>query len=396
MTSVNDRGHSSSGATRILEALRTEPALLREDLGRRTKLSPASVTRTTSALIRAGLVRELRDNAAWGGRGRPAIPLALVEDRHVCIGVHLGSEMITIAAGDLRGQILAQLSIRNADCSAQPIGLISRAAGRLLNEFLDRELLSAGLVAPWHALGLSRIPVARKVHTAFGVPVATGDQIEAIVDAELTRRQPPPGQSCYIYARNVSGFAMVLSDGTRTEISRVADLTHVPTGSRFRCPCGRTGCFGISVGERAVVARAVQAGIISTPSIDELEAAARTGNRGAFAIMQERAALMGRAVALVRDMQAPDRIVLLGQAVPDAPSARAMLLRGFRGSTALGPIDLVIPDDADIVQAAAACSVALRPIYEDPIAVTSALEQDDSEDLVFTAEATRPHRRTAT
>lgn len=396
LTTAVDHGRSASAATRILDALRGEPALLREDLGRRAQLSPATVTRTTSALVGAGLVRELHGCSTMGGMGRPAIPLALAEDRHVCIGVHLGRDTIIIAAGDLRGRVLAQVVVHNVDCSTPPITLVSRAAGRLLNEFLDRQLLSAGLIAPWRALGLSRDLVARKMQAALGMPVTTGDQIEAIVTAEVIRHPPPPGLSCYMYVRNVSGFALVLSSGTQTEVSLVSDLTHLPTGSRFRCACGRTGCFEATVGERDVVERAAADGIIARPDIHELELAARAGHRMAFAVMQERAAHIGRAAALVRDMHGPDRIVLLGQAVPRVPSARAMLLRTFQGTSTPGPTNLVIPDGADDVQAAAACSVALRPVYEDPLAIAGSLGHEDPDGFVFAAEATRRRRRVAT
>lgn len=366
-----DTDRSTAAATRILEALRAEPALLRRDLGRRTQLSPATVTRTTAGLIRAGLVREQPDGAALGGKGRPANPLALVENRHVCIGVHLGRTTITVAAGDLRGRVLAQRRVRNVDYRGDFVAATAREAGRVLDAFLDRELVSAGLVAPWQALGLAQETVARRMEAAFDVPLATGDHVEAIVAAEVVRRPPPPGLTCYLYARNVSGFALVLSTGTRTEISRTADLTHLPTGSAVECSCGRTGCFEVSVGERAVLTRALRDGIITRPDPAELDRAARRGDREAFATVQRRAACIGRAAALVRGMHDPDRFVLLGQAIPTMPSAVAMLRRTLRLTSDPGPIDVVVSDATDSVQATAACAVALRPVYDDPAALTA-------------------------
>ena len=366
-----DTDRSTTAAARILDALRTEPALLRRDLGRRTQLSPATVTRSTSALIRAGLVREILDGAAPGCKGRPANPLALVENRHVCVGIHLGRTTITVAAGDLRGRVLAQRQIRHVDYSRDFVTATAREAGRVLDGYLDRELVSAGLVAPWHALGLDREAIARRMEVAFDVPLATGNHVDAIVAAEVVRRPPPPGLTCYLYARNVSGFALVLSTGTHTEITRAADLTHLPTGSAVPCSCGRTGCFEVSVGERAVLARALRDGIIARPDPAELDRAARRGDREAFAMVQRRAACIGRAAALVRGMHDPDRFVLLGQAIPTMPSAVAMLRRTLRLSSGPGPIEVLVADDTDSVQASAACAVALRPVYDDPAALTA-------------------------
>lgn len=301
--------------------------------------------------------------------GRPAIPLALDEGRHVCLGIHIGREAVTVAAGDLRGRVLSCAVIHHVDGSAPPIGLITRAAGKLLNEFLDRELLAAGLVAPWRALRLPPDGVARKFRVALGLPVTVGEHVEAIVAAEVLRRPPPRGISCYMYARNVSGFALVFNNGIETMVSSVADLTHLPTGSRYPCSCGRSGCFEASVGEVGVVRRAMLSGVITRPSMSDLATAARHGSRAALDLMEERASLLGRAAGLVRDLYAPDHMMFLGQAFSGGAGNRLTLRQSFEDATALGPIDLVTPGEADNVQAAAACFVALKPVYEDPLAI---------------------------
>lgn len=381
-------GRGASPATRILETLRAEPVVLREDLARRTELSPATVTRTTSALITAGLVRQRDDCSVLGRMGRPAIPLALEDDRHVCLGIHIGRETITLAAGDLRGTVLSSVILRHVNCASPPIALVARTAGQLLNEFLDRELLTAGVVAPWRALGLSPAHVATQLRVALGLPVTVGEHVEAIVAAQVLRQAPPPGLTCYLYVRNVPGFALVHNDGTETGVSLVADLTHLPTGSGHRCPCGRRGCFEASVGERGVVARALRAGAIDRPSMASLDAAVQRKCRPAVEIVEERATLLGNAAGLVRDLYAPDHMILLGQAFDTDPGTRASLVRSFEESTAFGPIDLTVPERADNVQAAAACFVALRPVYEDPLG----LLDEGSSPVVFRPESTRRRR----
>ena len=81
-----------------------------------------------------------------------------------------------------------------------------------------------------------------------------------------------------------------------------------------------------------------------------------------------RADHLGRAVAIVRDLLDPHRVVLAGQAFTAYPPAASSVLEAFRRTTGLGPVPITLSRFGAEVQAAAAGAIALGPVYRDPVA----------------------------
>ena len=77
--------------------------------------------------------------------------------------------------------------------------------------------------------------------------------------------------------------------------------------------------------------------------------------------------MLGETAAVVRDMVAPDRVVLVGQAFTGYPPALDEVAAAFRDATTLPPIELSFTRFGAGVQAVAAGTVALGPVYEDPL-----------------------------
>jgi hypothetical protein len=74
----------------------------------------------------------------------------------------------------------------------------------------------------------------------------------------------------------------------------------------------------------------------------------------------------------VRDMVHPDRVVLYGQGLTSYPPALDVTRASFAESTASQePIDISFTRFLGDVQAVAAGSVALQPVYDDPARVMS-------------------------
>ncbi|MBO0849865.1 MAG: ROK family protein, partial [Pseudonocardia sp.] len=103
------------------------------------------------------------------------------------------------------------------------------------------------------------------------------------------------------------------------------------------------------------------------PAIGQVIAAAENGHRAAHDLLVERARLLGRGVALARDVFNPDRVVLLGQAFTGYRPGVAHVTASFAATSVLEPLHPMVSSLGPRVQALAACTAALRPVYADPL-----------------------------
>lgn len=364
------RGKVAPAATRVLEEVRGAGPLARDLIGRATGLSPATVSRAVSALTEAGLLRERRDLAPTGQVGRPGAPVEIDPTSYVVVGVHLGVLETTVALCDVAGRVLASESRPHPRGAAPDHGLIGRIAAALLGSVAGRVPLGAGLVAPWRDLGLEPASTAAALEEVLGLDVSTADHIAAVAAAEyIHRRHGTGGINTYVYARNSAGFVMAVDRGLQTEVSRVASLTHFPSGTDVPCHCGRAGCLAASAGDHAIAQEAYAAGLVATPRIEELYVVAARGDEQALALRRRRARLLGRLAATVRDMVDPDRLILVGQAFTDFPPMLDEVLAAFRETTRLPELTPSFTRFGAGIQAVAAGTIALGPVYDDPLGV---------------------------
>ncbi|MET1062975.1 MAG: ROK family protein [Aeromicrobium sp.] len=364
------RGRFGSTAAQVLEQVRAGGVLHRDEIAARTSLSVATVGRAVGQLVEAGLLRERPDRTRLGGVGRPGVPVEMDPDRFATIGVHIGRRIATIALGDLTGRVVAHETRERRTGEAPDVAELSRCAAGLLGRAPGRVPLSVGLVAPFRELGLDRERLGAELQDLTGLVVATADHIAAVAASEfLHRRHGTPGVTLYVYARDTVGFAVAVDKGVQTEVSRPGSLTHFPTRSTVACSCGRTGCLEAAAGDAATVAAAVATGLVTEPTIDAVYAAVREPAIGA--LLLARARILGEVAAAVRDMVAPDRVVLVGQAFTGCAAVLDDITRAFHDATALGNVPLSFTRFGAGIQAITACTIALGPVYDDPLAIAA-------------------------
>ncbi|MET0952042.1 MAG: ROK family protein [Aeromicrobium sp.] len=364
------RGRFGSTAAQVLEQVRAGGVLHRDEIAARTSLSVATVGRAVGQLVEAGLLRERPDRTRLGGVGRPGVPVEMDPDRFATIGVHIGRRIATIALGDLTGRVVAHETRERRTGEAPDVAELSRSAAGLLGRAPGRVPLSVGLVAPFRELGLDRERLGAELQDLTGLVVATADHIAAVAASEfLHRRHGTPGVTLYVYARDTVGFAVAVDKGVQTEVSRPGSLTHFPTRSTVACSCGRTGCLEAAAGDAATVAAAVATGLVTEPTIDAVYAAVREPAIGA--LLLARARILGEVAAAVRDMVAPDRVVLVGQAFTGCAAVLDDITRTFHDATALGDVPLSFTRFGAGIQAITACTIALGPVYDDPLAIAA-------------------------
>lgn len=359
--------------TQVMQELRGAGPSSRPGVARAISLSPATVARTVTALLEAGLVRERPDLVRAGATGRPSLPVEIDTSHFVAIAVHHGVAQSTVAICDLLGQVVAShVSPHPWGQAFDATGLAERAA-RLLAQLDHRTPLSAGLVAPWRDLGLNPSTCADRLGELLGLRVETADHVAAIAAAEfIHRRHGDAETTTYLYARNSAGFVTAVDRGGRTEISRLSSLTHFPTGSDASCQCGRTGCLAAAASDHAVATEAHRGGIISSAQITALHAAAVGGNLDAERILRNRAVLLGEVAAVVAEMVDPDRLILVGQGFTAQPKLLPQVVEAFRTRSHRNDLVPTFTRFGADVQAVAAGVAALAPVYAAPLAAVEA------------------------
>lgn len=371
------RGRLAPAAAQVLERVRVAGTARRDELAAATGLSPATVGRAVAQLVDAGLLRECPPERRRPGVGRPGIPVEVDPETYVAIGVHVGRRITTIALGDVAGRVVASDTMRRAVGADPDLTAASRRAAALLAGLPGRVPLSAGVVGPWRDLGLSPEQVGAELHELTGLPVRAGDHIAAVAATEfLHRRHGTPGTTLYVYARDTFGFAVAVDKGTQTEVSQVGSLGHYPTGSDVACWYGRAGCLEVTASDDALVRAARSAGLLAAAppdgagSIESLYA--RVGEPAVEELLRHRARALGRVAASVRDIVAPDRVVLVGQAFTGCPAVLEDVTGAMAQAAVLGEVPVSFTRFGAGIQAVAACTIALGAVYDDPLGLVAA------------------------
>ena len=366
------RGRFASPASRVIEQTRALGPVSRDELARTTGLSLPTVNRSVSALLRAGLLRERPDAAPVGVTGRPRTPVEVDPTRFATLGFHLGRGVASVAVGDLRGRVVCERTVPQPLDGPPDLEQLAALSAELLGGQPGRVPLVAGLVAPWADLDLDRSETSARLHDVLGLDVITADHVPAVAATEfLHRRHGTGGVTLYVYARNTVGFAVAVDHGSDTDVSRSGSLTHFPTfptAEPETCVCGRTGCLGAAYSDHAVARRASAAGIVPVGApVEQVVDAARLGSLPAHELLEQRARALGSVAAIVRDMTAPHRVVLVGQGFTGYDPSLTTILSAFEEQTALGSVDVSFTRFGAGIQATTACTVALGPVYDDPV-----------------------------
>lgn len=420
---------AAANAAAVLRAVLTHGPLARSDVPQLCGLSPAAVSRQTTALLRAGLLRELRElpealpgtgeadtratratpatpgTPGWpgspgpeptpatprttGGPGRPRIPL----DLHtgpvggpLAAGLHIGVPSSTFSLVDLRGRVLARRAFAHAGRSPGRLpAAIAAELGRFLQEFRsDRPLLGLGAalggwvrpadgtVVRHDALGWHGLPLAAELSQRLALPVSVDNHARAVAHAEILYGRPEARASLlHLFIGNVVDAAFGIGGTVHQGPGAAAgDVAHLPVpGARTPCACGRTGCLQASASDTVIGAEAVRRGIVPEPSVYLLVDAAATGDPRADRLLRERARTVGRAAALLLDVFNPDVMVVseLSSILHDGYLDE---IRDAAGDQDRYGRRIVAPHAGPAVLPVAAATVLLAPLFRDPSRLT--------------------------
>jgi predicted NBD/HSP70 family sugar kinase len=386
------QGSRASGAAIVLRAVLERGPVARSTIARSTGLSPAAVTRHTADLAAGGFIRQLPQQVAYGGLGRPHLPVDIDLDRHVVAGVHIAVGYSTLGILDLRGNVLAQESLPHAE--SMPHSVLNAAAQRL-PAFLGRHgvgrhgggkallgvgVASGGWVDPGRGVVVEHAPLAWRevgIREVFArhtrAPVVVDNHARALATAEQLFGQARAAMSAvHVFVGNVVDAAIVTGGSVhRGPGSAAGDIAHQPLGDPdVTCPCGRRGCLQATVSSAAIAARAAADGVIAQPSFSVLLAAAKAGDPGALRVFQRRAEVVGGAVALLLDVVNPEVLVITEGSIlflPECLTTVRDVVRA-RSHVCVDSVRQVVGSSfaATELLAVAAGTVALDAVYRDP------------------------------
>ncbi|MFM1725873.1 MULTISPECIES: ROK family protein [Rhodococcus] len=362
----------------------------RDEATRATGSSIATVNRHVSAMIAAGLLRERPDLVAAGAVGRPRVPFEVDHESHLTVGIHIGAVVTSVITADLRGRILGAVEIptpRGASDAA--LATITASARGFAARWHRRRPLWVGVAIGGRVepdtglvdhprLGWTGARVGDVVGSGFGLPVSVAAHVEAMAASELllsprrAENADARGGGLYFYARETVGLALTLDGKVHTPAAGPGSIAHLPTASDAQCDCGAVGCLEATVSDRGVLLAARRAGVIpadgALPPVATVFRAARSGSSAAQQILTDRAQALGRAVAMVRDLFNPDRVILGGQAFTDYPEAAPQVARALSEASRVGGADVRITGFGTRVQEHAAGVVSLSSLYSNPLA----------------------------
>ncbi|GAC78900.1 MULTISPECIES: ROK family transcriptional regulator [Gordonia] len=371
---------STKAAALVLRTARVSGPVFRDDTAAATGLSISTVNRQVSALLKAGLIRERADLTPPGAVGRPRVPFEINTTGFLTVGIHIGYKTTSITTHDLMHRVVGAIAIPTpqAGTPEEVVAAVGASARRFADRWVGKRLLWAGVaiggrvaeggVVDHPRLGWSNVPVGRVIAETIGLPVSVASHVEAMAAAELVVNTPSDQSQnfLYFYAREMVGIAFSVDGTVHTPAAGPPTIGHFPTGETTLLDPDRTGRLEDTVGDSGVLYAAEKAGL-SVSSIDELRAAARTGNTVAHDILTERAEILGRTVALISDIFNPDHVILGGQAFTDYPEALPAVSKALRATSVVTQRDVRVARSAITVQQKAAGAVALDAIYADPL-----------------------------
>jgi predicted NBD/HSP70 family sugar kinase len=379
-------------STIMRELMRSGPTA-RTDLATTIGMSTGSVTRLTGALVRAGLLAEVAE-PAQRGKGRPKVPVAIDGSTYGVVGVHFGLYRVNTCVIDLRGQLVAELHtterttrldalVRSAARSVRKLvdgsGLTILGVGASTGGWVDS---SIGRVVNQPILSWQNVPLAKALQDAAGLPVLIDSQVRALALAEhWFGAAAGVDDFIHLFVGNVVGAGFVFNGSPyRGAHSAAGGLDHLPVPGRAgeACVCGSRNCFAVVGGDLEVARRARAAGLIGDDDeVYDVFGLAASGDARARRLLQERAALVGKATATLIEILDPELVVIGGGI--SAPVDHVSVL----GDSALKELEVARGGDAAvrIVPSAfgphalgiAAGAIMLDAVYRSPEAFVPAL-----------------------
>jgi predicted NBD/HSP70 family sugar kinase len=365
----------------IFRMIGADGPIARATIARRLNLSPATVTAVTRELLQQGLVRVTDRSQAR--RGRPAMLLEVVGDAARALGVKVAPDHVVGVSVDLEAAIVER---HEAAFDASAEDAVARL-GDILDDWTadvpSSPLLGVGLgvsgvVDPVRGtvdsplLGWVGVPLAAALRERLRVPVVVDNDVNTLAVAERLYGRGR-GSEHFLTVTIGRGIGLgVIADGDiyrghRGGAGEFGHTTAVVDGPL--CTCGKRGCLEAVAADPALVAEARRARVLKRgEGIERLRSLADRGSPRACAIFGRAGTALGRAVADLVTILAPEIVLVSGEGTQAWPHLAGAFEEELR-ATVFGPLQGVrveVDPWDDAKWAVGAATLVLRASFAAP------------------------------
>jgi predicted NBD/HSP70 family sugar kinase/biotin operon repressor len=322
---------STPAATLVFTTVLTQGPVSRVEVGRRTGLSSAAITKAVRPLLDAGYLVEAAEGAKGAALGRPANPLRVDGGRAFFIGIKVtGDEAIGVLA-DLTARIRAArhvsldtrepaavlevISALTAELrtAAEDYGVPVQSVGVAVSGDVDREV---GMVHYSPFLGWRDVPLAELVRGATGLPTVVDNDVRALTVAEQWFGAGV-GADTFALVTVGAGIGCGLVVGGRVVAGAhgvAGEIGHLPIEPAGPpCHCGNSGCVEAIAADPAIVRRIREVTGEPVATAEDALALARSGHPGAREAYARAGYAIGTGIAAVVNLLGPGRVVISGE-----------------------------------------------------------------------------------
>lgn len=322
-----------------LEVLINGP-ISRSEIARRLNLSQGSLTRLSTPLIESGLLVEVEERAD-GRAGRPSRPLDVVVDSQHFIGMKLTGDEIVGVTTDLRANVLASASATLSSREPEMVVKIVARLARELAEFVPSiTALGVGIgglvadhtvVASAPFLGWSNVPFGSMLENLTGIPTVIENDVIAFTELQHWFGAGRGLDRFAVLTLGIGiGYGLVIhGDIVIDEDSGIGLIGHWPLDPFGPlCSSGHRGCAHSVLSQSAVI-QSVSSVLNRSVSYEEALNLAEEGEPAARRVVDDAGRGLGRMLAAIANLTAPERIILGGEGVRLAEVAAEAIQEGI-------------------------------------------------------------------
>jgi len=376
---------ANSGHTRdlnrsaIFRMIVTSGPIARTQIAKTLGLSPATVTAVTRELLDQGIIRVAERAPSKGGR--PALLLELVGGAASAFGVKVAPDHLVGVRVDLEARLVERYEVPFDAAAEEAIDELTRILGEWVRQVPgDPPLLGVGLgvagvfdastgTLQSPLLGWRDVKLAEIVQAKLGVPVFVDNDVNTLAVAERL----------YGRGHDVENFITVT-------IGRGVGLGIVASGDIYRgfgggagefghtfavedgalCTCGKHGCLETVVADPALIAEGRRLGLLDAgEGIERLHELAREGQLQARQIYHDAGTKLGRAVAGLVNVLAPELVLVSGEGTQAWPYLGEAFGAAYAANVfpPLGDVSVEVDPWDDAKWAIGAATLVLRATF---------------------------------
>lgn len=315
---------------RVVLVLRQRGVLSRAEIARLTGLAKSTVSETVADLFDADIVVTTAIRRG-SGSGRPALGITLNPKAGVFVGVDFGFRHVRAVVADVSHTILGTSELHLGMDYSLDEGLLATgeavetclaAAGNLAGSVLGIGAAIPGPVDPTSGtvIGTSMVPrwsgvdVRQALTDRFGRETLVDNESNCAALAELLWGAAR-GLRSFVYCKLHSGVggAVVVDEQVIRGVAGVAgEFGHISVDTDGPlCRCGGRGCLETYVGIPAVVEQ-LRPRFATSVGIQQMLAAAAEGDLSCRRVLADTGDCVGRALATVSNVLAPEAIIVGG------------------------------------------------------------------------------------